>query len=427
MLIKNAKIVTPSGIISGEILIEGEKIAAVGKAIKARGEEKLNLRGKLVIPGIVDMHVHMRDFTERHKEDLTSGSRAALAGGVTTFFEMPNTRPAITTASTYQRRLALANRKSLVDFGIYFGVTKENLPELAKLSPKACKIYLDGTLGSVDYTTVEEALKIASFVAVHAEDGATIARNMKKIKSVGNDFTKHCEIRSPEAEALAVERIAQIAARLKKRVHICHISTMKALNYLNEHTTCEVTPHHLLLTRKALAEMGSYAKTNPPLRSAGDVAALWSALKEGRISCIASDHAPHSLADKDDSPLEAASGIPNLETMLPLLLTMVNRGRLSVSELVKLCCEAPAKLLGLENKGSILPGKDADLVVVDMRRECMVSAEDFHSKAKYSPFEGWRLRGAVDTVLLRGEIAYQDEDFLVKPGYGKPALGLLSH
>ena len=424
MLLKNAKIALPSGIISGEILIDGEKIAAVGKTLKARGEEKLNLRGRLVIPGLVDIHVHMRDFSERRKEDLITGSRAALAGGVTTFFEMPNTKPAITSASVYRQRLALANRKSLADFGIYFGVTAENLLELKKLSPPACKLYMDGTLGEVDYSTVEEVLKTASFVAVHAEDSATIERSMAKARGAGDDFTRYCEVRPPEAERIAVARIARIAAGLKKRVHICHISTAEALDYLNEHTTCEVTPHHLLLTRKALSEHGSYAKTNPPLRSSKDVAALWQALREGRITCIASDHAPHSQADKDGDVLSAAAGIPNLDVMLPLLLTMVNRGRITLQQLLRLCCEAPTELLNLESKGSITSGKDADLVVVDMRREGVVSAEDFHSKAKYSPFDGWRLRGGVEMVILRGEVAYQDEDFLVKPGYGKPVLPL---
>ena len=424
MLLKNAKIALPSGIISGEILIDGEKIAAVGKTLKARGEEKLNLRGGLVIPGLVDIHVHMRDFSERRKEDLITGSRAALAGGVTTFFEMPNTKPPITSASVYRQRLALANRKSLADFGIYFGVTAENLLELKKLSPPACKLYMDGTLGEVDYSTVEEVLKTASFVAVHAEDSATIERSMAKARGAGDDFTRYCEVRPPEAERIAVARIARIAAGLKKRVHICHISTAEALDYLNEHTTCEVTPHHLLLTRKALSEHGSYAKTNPPLRSSKDVAALWQALREGRITCIASDHAPHSQADKDGDVLSAAAGIPNLDVMLPLLLTMVNRGRITLQQLLRLCCEAPTELLNLESKGSITSGKDADLVVVDMRREGVVSAEDFHSKAKYSPFDGWRLRGGVEMVILRGEVAYQDEDFLVKPGYGKPVLPL---
>ncbi len=426
MLLKNAKLALSSGITTGEILIQEGKIAAVGKALRARGEEKLNLKGKLVIPGVVDIHVHLRDFAEKRKEDITSGSKAALAGGVTTFFEMPNTKPPVTSAATYHRRLMLAKRRSLVDFGIYFGVTGGNLQELRKLSPHACKLYLDGTLGSVDYSAVEEALKAASFVAVHAEDSEVIKRSLAKVKSADEDFTRYCEVRPPEAESVAVARIARIAARLKKRVHICHLSTAEALRHLNEYTTCEVTPHHLLLTRKALAEHGSYAKTNPPLRSSKDVAALWQALKEGRVTCIASDHAPHALADKDGDFLSAAAGIPNLEIMLPLLLTMVNRGRLTITQLIKLCCEAPAELLGIESKGSIAAGKDADLVVVDMRREGVVSAEEFHSKAKYSPFEGWRLRGGVEIVLLRGEIAYQDEDFLVKPGYGKPVLPLPS-
>ncbi len=424
MLIKNAKIATPGGIVSGEMLIEGEKIAAVGKSVKARGEEKLNLRGKLVLPGMVDIHVHMRDFSERSKEDLTTGSRAAIAGGVTTFFEMPNTRPAITSASVYRRRLALASRRSLADFGIYFGVTAENLPELKKFSPPACKLYLDGTLGEVGYSTLEEALRLASFLAVHAEDAATIQRNLKRLRGGEDDCTLHARVRSPEAEAVAVAKAAGIAARVKRMVHICHISTAKALRHLNEYTTCEATPHHLFLTEKALREQGSYAKTNPPLRSASDVAALWQALGSGKITCIASDHAPHTLADKGSSALEAAAGIPNLDLMLPLLLTAMSKGKLSIQRLIKLCCSAPSRLMGLEHKGAIAPGKDADLVVVNLRREQVVSAEEFHSKAKYTPFEGWKLRGAVERVFLRGELVYQEEDFLIKPGFGKPALPL---
>lgn len=422
MLLKNAKIATPRGVISGDVLIEGEKIVAVGKSIAGRGEEKLNLRGKLLMPGVVDIHTHMRDFGERHKEDLTTGSKAALAGGVTTFVEMPNTKPPLVSTSTYRRRLALAARKSLVDFWAYFGLTHDNLDELAKLSPRVCKIYLDGTLGKVDYSTVEEALKRTSFLAVHAEDSATIEQGMARAKGAGNDFTRYCELRPPEAEVRAVREVASIARRLKRRVHICHISTARALEHLNEYTTCEVAPHHLLLTKKALSKLGSYAKTNPPLRSASDVAALWRALRDGRVSCIASDHAPHSLADKEGDVLTAAAGIPGVETMLPLLLTMVNRGKLSLEELVALCCEAPAKLLGLAQKGAIATGKDADLVVVDLRREHAVSAEEFHSRAKYTPFQGWKLRGGVELIILRGEVAYQEEDFLVRPGYGRPAL-----
>ncbi|NOZ58053.1 MAG: dihydroorotase family protein [Euryarchaeota archaeon] len=419
MLVKNAKIATPGGIVRGSILIEEEKIAAVGRSISARGKEKLNLRGKLVLPGLVDIHVHMRDFREGYKEDLTSGSRAALAGGVTSFLEMPNTQPPVVSAALHRRRLELAARRSLVDFWTYFGVTGDNLEELTRISPRVCKLYLDGTLGEVDYSTLEEALRLADFLAVHAEDRAIIEGRMKSLRS-GDDFALYSEARPPEAEVTAVRRVASIAAGLRRRVHLCHLSTAGALEHLNEYTTCEVTPHHLLLTERALSEHGSLAKTNPPLRSPADTAALWQALRRGAVSCIASDHAPHAPEDKEGSVLEAAAGIPGLETMLPLLLTMVYRHRLSLEQLVRACCEAPARLLGIEHKGAVLPGRDADLVVVDMHREHRVRAEEFHSRAKYSPFEGWKLRGGVEMVILRGEVAYQEDDFLIRPGYGKP-------
>jgi dihydroorotase len=397
-----------------DILIEGEKIKEVGVGL--RGDEIFNLRGKLVIPGVIDLHVHMRDFSQKYKEDFTSGSKAALAGGVTTFVDMPNSSPPVIDAKTFRRRLEEAGRKSLIDFGINFGVVTDNSRFLKDIRPSFCKIYMDGTLGEIDDETLRNAIRRCPKTAVHAEDINVIKENIEKFKGKEvSDF--HLKIRGPEAEEKAIKKIASLTASLNKSVHICHISLRKSLEYLNENVTCEVTPHHLLLTNKELKEKGGIAKTNPPLRSQSDTNALMGALKNRRIDIVASDHAPH-LEDEKEDEVSAPPGIPNLDIMLKLFLTLVNKKVLTLSDIVRTMCENPARLLGLK-KGEIKKDNYADLVILDLEKESKIEVEEFYSKAKYSPFEGWRTKGCPEVVFIRGEIAFEDEDFIVKRGYGK--------
>ncbi len=405
MLIKNCRIFSPEGFVEGDILIEGERIIRVGKNIKAHGEEVINARGKAVIPGIIDVHVHLRDFTQRYKESIISGTKAALAGGVTSLMEMPNTKPSITSDEVIERRLKLLKRRAMCDFAVYSGVTEGNVKE------RLSKIYLDGTLGRVSDSLLEEAVSKAKLLAVHAEDLEIIERNKER-------YREHFRIRSPEAEARAVRKVSHLAERYRKKVHICHLSTGDSLKFLNNYTTSEVTPHHLFLSKKHLEALGEIAKTNPPLRTARDNEALWRALKEGRVDIIASDHAPHSLEEKlGEAP---PSGVPGLETTLKLLLTMANKRFISLSDVVKWCSYKPAEIFGLEEKGSLEPGKHADILILDMKKEGEIEPEEFYSKAKYSPFESWRYRGDVERVILRGQVVYENGEIVAKPGYGEP-------
>jgi dihydroorotase len=415
MLLKNCKIIGPAERVSGDILIEGEKIVKIGKNL--RGDESIDVKGRPVIPGIVDVHVHMRDFKGSNKEDFYSGSRAALAGGVTTFIDMPNSNPPVVDAKTFKTRIEEAKRKSVADFGINFGITQDNLQEFDSISPTACKIYLDGTLGKLDDETIENTIKKCIVPAFHAEDAETIERNTKYITD--GDFLLHGQIREPRAEEIAVKKVADMATKLEKRVHICHISSRKALVHLNNYTTSEATPHHLLLTETDLKEKKGIAKTNPPLRSHLDLRSLWDALKSGRINIIASDHAPHKESEKEAGALEAPSGIPNLDVMSRLFLTLVNKGTLSLFDMVRLMCSNPTKIFGIGHKGEIAVGKDADILILDMDEKGKIDASEFYSKAKYSPFDGWKTQGLVDTVILRGEVAYEDGDFNIKKGHGK--------
>lgn len=415
MLLSNCRIVGSGGITKGDILIEGEKIVKLGNNLKS--DETIDVKGRLVMPGIVDVHVHMRDFKESKKEDFYSGSRAAIANGITTYVDMPNSNPPVIDSKTFKMRVEEASRKSLADFGINFGITPDNLGELGKISPTACKIYMDGALGEIDDAMLENTIRNCDVPAIHAEDANTIKRNKSYIKD--GDFLAHGQIREPRAEEIAVKKVANIAQKLEKMVHICHITCSKGLAQLNNFTTSEVTPHHLLLTDTDLKEKKGIAKTNPPLRSHLDLRLLWDALRAGRIQVIASDHAPHIEQEKEKGALEAPSGIPNLDVMSKLFLTLVNKGTIPLPALATLMCTNPAKIFNIEQKGEIAVGKDADILILDMEEKGKIDPSEFYSKAKYSPFEGWKTKGSVDTVILRGEVAYEDNDFNIKKGFGK--------
>lgn len=417
MFIENCKIVTPAGIIPRNIQIEDGKILKIGKSLKVSGES-IDAEGRPVIPGLVDVHVHMRDFDQKNKEDLVSGSMAALRGGVTTFLEMPNTSPPVTEKKTFIKRVKLAEKKSLVDFGQYFGITSENLGEIDGVRPSGYKIYLDGGLGEIPDNILEEAILKCNHLAVHAEDSGIIRKNFESAQD-SDDFSMHGNIRSPLAEENAVQKVCEIANRLGKPVHICHLSSMGSLGHLNNYTTCEVTPHHLFLTDKELKEWGGPAKTNPPLRTKLDNQELFSALKKGRINFIASDHAPHTVAEKEGSLFQAPSGMPILDFMLRLFLTQVGRGTMSLVELVRFLSYNPSQVFSIKSKGEIVPGKDADLLFLDMKKEGKIDVDEFYSKAKFSPFDGWKTVGDMDTAIVRGEVVFEDGEITGKKGFGK--------
>ncbi len=413
MLLKNCKIVTPKRQFLADILVEEGKIADIGMDL--HGKDVIDIRGKPVIPGMVDIHVHMRDFQQRHKEDFVTGSEAALAGGVTTFIDMPNTLPPITDERTLERRLRDADAKSHVDFGVNFGITPSNLESAKSAKPNAYKIYMDGTLGEIRADHLQEIFRgVEGLLAFHAEDGSLISKNPIE------EFIDHARARGPPAELAAVEKLCSLARRYKKRIHLCHLSLGDSLNYLNEYTTCEVTPHHLFLDEGYLEEVEGFAKTNPPLRKAAEPKALLLALKAGRINAVASDHAPHTVSEKDAGPNEAPSGIPNLEVTLRLLLDLVNRGVITLNRLVEVACENPARIYGLR-KGKLEIGYDADLLVLDLKKNVRIESDEFRSKAKYTPFEGRKVMGDVRQVFLRGEIAYEDGDVAVSKGFGARA------
>lgn len=406
MLLKDGRIFGSQGFIQGDILVEGEKIARVGKRIGVKGEKVVNLRGKAVLPGMVDAHVHLRDFRQKLKEDVSSGTRAALAGGVTSVMEMPNTDPAITSPGIMERRARLLERKACCDYTTYMGIVSNTPLEDIKLG----KAYLDGTLGEVNDELLERAVVQVGRLSVHAESQRVIRENSRR-------FREHGKVRASEAEVGAVKKLASLAEKYGRKLHLCHLSSRDSLGYLNPYTSSEVTPHHLLLNSRHHKALGSIAKTNPPLRGPSDNRALWEALRTGKVDVIASDHAPHREEEKEEP--NPPSGVPNLEVTLRLLLTMVNRGAISLPQVVKWYSENPSRLWGIEKKGSLEEGKNADILVLDMKKEGKIEPREFYSRARYSPFGGWKFKGEVERVYLRGKLAFEEGEVVSRPGGGK--------
>lgn len=422
LLLKSMKIITSEGLIEGDLGISDGKIAQIGKITESATEEK-DCKGFFILPGAIDMHVHFRDpgFTE--KEDFKTGSSAAAAGGVTTVCDMPNTDPPTLTVKDFEEKLAIAREKSVVNFGLYMGFDGHNFEEIKKARSFPCfagvKIYLGSSTGNLlvqDLAVVEELFKLGVFVIVHAEDENIIRENSEKYLAVEKsgvvDPSVHSLIRSPSAAREAVKTILHLAKKCSAQIHITHVSTVEEIEELqkfkNELVSADCTPHHLFLTQSAYADRGNFVKINPPLRTNKDRQALWRALHEGIIQAIASDHAPHTKEEKEQPYLDAPSGVPGVETMLPLLLDAVNHGQATLEEIVKWTSENPAKLLDFKNKGRIEIGADADLIVVDMNSEQEIAGPTHKLKTKcnWSPFSGWKLKGWPILTIINGKIVF---------------------
>lgn len=414
--IRNGTLITPEEISRKDILIEGETITAVGPELQTPpSTHTVDADGLLVFPGLIDPHVHLREPGSEHKEDLLSGTRAALAGGFTTVLAMPNTHPALTDRETLAQALALAASKAVCDVGFFVGATADNAEQAAELgNVVGLKLYMGSSTGSL--LVADLAGQAAHFerysgvVAVHAEDEEAVAH-----------FAKLGQRRPPICASLAVSRAIALAERFGTRLHICHVSTAHELALIRDakargvKVTCEVTPHHLFLTAEDETRLGALGQTNPPLRAQKDVDALRENLDV--VDCIATDHAPHTLEEKRGPT--PPSGVPGLETALPLMLTAALEDRLPLAEIARLMAQGPAYVFGLGCKGSIAPGYDADLTLVDAEVERAIGEQPMQTKCGWSPFEGHKVKGYVKQVFLRGKVVYADEEILAAPGYGQ--------
>ena len=436
MVLINTKILFQGKLISAGIAIENGKIIKIAKDSNLPSASKIiNLNGHITLPGLIDSHVHLRDQQLAYKEDFITGTSAAAVGGVTLVMDMPNNKPVTLDSLSLKKRMKIAEKKILVNTAFYSAFPK-NLDEIEKIVKAGAigfKIYMSNKVGGIDIDDdllILEAFRRAANegvpVAVHAEDYKILTKIQNEIKTKGrNETTDYMQAHPSEAEITSIQRILPIIRNSGVHVHFCHISSAKGLKVIMNAkkmglpVTLEVTPHNLFLTCEEYKRSGTLALTDPPLRTQEDISALWSALKQGSIDIIASDHAPHDLKEKKvDSIWDVKSGIPGLETTFPLLLTQVNKGRLLLSDVIKFTATVPAKIFHLKKRGCIAEGNWADLIVVDMKREYKIDSSLFVSKAKYSPFDGMDIKGMPIKTFVNGNLIMDSGKIVAKPGNG---------
>jgi dihydroorotase (multifunctional complex type) len=422
--ILDARISAGRDIVEASVAIEGGKILRIGKRNSMpRADDEINARGMLLIPGLIDVHVHFRDPGETNKEDWSSGSKDALLGGVTTVFDMPNNRPKPTVdLAAVEEKRKEAQKKSLVNYGIYAGVTESNLERIKDLAPKVCgfKLYMGETTGSLampdpglQKKAFEAVVKTGKVLVVHAEDHEINSKALEKNKTK-DDILAHSRSHPPESEIRAVGAVIENAVSYGTKTHITHVSTEGGIALIQNAKksgialSCDTACHYLLLNQTNTEVKGVQLKVTPPLRTTGDQNALWSAIEAGIVDVIASDHAPHQFSEKECGVWDSPSGIPSVGLTLPLLMTEINNKRLTLSRLIELTSQKPAVVFGIKNKGYILDGFDADLVLLDPKSEKQFNAKDSYSKSGWSPYEGWTLTGWPHSTIVAGNRVYDD-------------------
>lgn len=417
-LIKNAKVVLPEEILQTSVLLEGSKIADIDVAGQVDAEEVLDATGLHLLPGVIDDQVHFREPGLTHKEDLASASRACAKGGVTTFLEMPNTIPATTTRDHLEQKLALAARRSRVNYGFYMGATPENLSELtAACRTPGIKIFLGSSTGDllVDEQDVLERIfsETTLPITAHCEDEATVRQNAKRLATSTN-VSDHSKIRNVEAALIATRRALDLAHRHDHRFHVLHVSTAAETELLADHRgriTAEACPHHLFFHTGDYERLGTLVQMNPSLKSAKDNAGLWQALSSGVIQVVATDHAPHTLEEKRQTYPHSPSGIPAVENSLALMLDQVHQGRIELQQVVRWMCDAPARVWDLVDKGRIAVGYDADVVLVDMDQTAEIRNESQQTKCRWSPWHGVSLTGWCVRTWVLGRTVFNRGSF----------------
>jgi dihydroorotase (multifunctional complex type) len=440
-VLTNAKAYLNQEIVDCSIAIENGAILKIGKESQMpKTDEKTNLQNLLVLPGLVDVHVHLRDEGKAYEEDFYTGTAAAAAGGFTTVLDMPNNKPVTMSTKTLKNRMRIAENRILVNVGFYseFPYDLGDAADIIAEGALGFKLFLARQVGGLNigdneslhkaFTKVKE---LGIPVAVHAEDQALLMENEERLKRVNrNDADAFLKAHSESVEIKAVERLLDINAQTGARLHFCHMTTKEGLKAVIEakesgaNITCEVTPNHLFLSTADYERAGLMLTIMPPLRGESTVEALWKGVVDGWVDVLGSDHAPHALIEKSfGSVWDVKVGVPGLETTLPLMLTMVRKNRISLSHLVHLLSEKPAEIFGLRDRGALVQGKKADLSVVDFKRKFRIDASKFYSKAKFSPFNGWEVQGCPVKTFVNGLLVMDENEIVAKPRSGKVIRG----
>jgi len=430
LVLRDAVCVTPAGRIEAAIGVRSGRIAAIGDSGGWRAAESLSLSGLHVLPGLIDTQVHFREPGLEHKEDLAAGTAGAAAGGIVAVFEMPNTKPSTLTAADIADKLARAKGRAWTDHAFYVGAAAENAEALGTLErmPGTCgvKIFMGSSTGSLlvaDDATLRRVLANGSRrVAVHAEDEARLEAR-KAIAAAARHARAHPEWRDVETALSATRRLIAAAREVRRRVHVLHVTTAEEMAFLADHkdiASVEVLPQHLILSAPECYErLGSLAQMNPPIREERHRAALWQAVNDYTVDVMGSDHAPHTREEKARPYPQSPSGLPGVQTMVPLMLDCVARGLLTLERLVDLLAHGPQRLFGIVGKGRIAVGYDADFTVVDLKARREIRNAWIHSRCGYTPFDGMHVTGWPVMTIIRGRTVMR-EDSLLGPPAGQP-------
>ncbi|MCW3804224.1 dihydroorotase [Plebeiibacterium marinum] len=429
-LIKNITIINDGKAFVSSVLIEDDKIATIYKSNDELENADLVIdgEGKMLLPGVIDDQVHFREPGLTHKAEIMTEAKAAVAGGVTSYMEMPNTKPQATTHEILEDKYKIASEKSIANYSFYIGATNNNLEELLKTDPqKVCgtKVFMGSSTGNmlVDNEETLAAIfsKVPTLIATHCEDEETINANLKAFREkYGEDvpFEMHHLIRSEEACYKSSSKAAELARKHGARLHILHLTTAKEMDLLDKDMpiedrkiTGEVCVHHLWFSNEDYKKYGANIKWNPAIKTANDREALRNALKNDTLAVVATDHAPHTREEKQGTYFSAPSGGPLVQHSLVAMLEMVYQGIFSYEQVVEKMCHAPAKLFRIEERGYIREGYKADLVIVDPNANWKVAAENIYSKCGWSPFEGETFKHSVSHTFVNGHLAYHNGIF----------------
>ncbi|TQI72037.1 dihydroorotase [Gramella sp. Hel_I_59] len=427
VLIKNAKIVNENKITEGDVFIENGIIVEIAESISAKSPDVIiyDAEGTYLIPGLIDDQVHFREPGLTHKENIETGSKAAVAGGITTFIEMPNTLPQATTEELLEDKFSIAEETSYANYSFMFGGTNDNLAEIEKIDPKkvaALKLFLGSSTGNmlVDNEKVLEQIfkKSPVLIAVHCEDEETIQKNLEEAKAkFGDDIPieMHPKIRSEEACYKSSSKAVALAKKTGARLHVFHVSTAKELSLFNskkqlkdKKITAEVCIHHLWFNDQDYATKGTLIKWNPAVKTKKDQEALLQGLLDNRLDVLATDHAPHTKEEKKNVYTKAPSGGPLVQHALPALLQMHHQGKISLEKIVEKACHNPAILFQIEKRGFIREGYKADLVLVDLNSPWAVQPDNIYSKCQWSPFEGTTFKSRITHTFVNGNLVYKN-------------------
>ena len=416
---------------SVDIAISGGCIVKIGSLGKYEAKNIFKARGLHILPGLIDTQVHFREPGNEHKEDIESGSKSALMGGLTGFFEMPNTHPPTTSIKTFQDKLKRAEKRSWCDYAFFIGASPNNLTELPELSrQKHCcgvKVFMGSSTGSLLVHKIEhlnEILKnVSQKIILHSEDETRLRERKKIVTEKEGNVHLHPVWRDPETALISTKCIVELARKHKRQVHILHVTTEKEMLFLSQNkdvATVEVTPQHLSLKApECYDRLGTLAQMNPPIRDQRHWKALWKGLQEGVVTMLGSDHAPHTLEEKQKTYPHSPAGMPGTQTMLTLMLDHVNKNRLSLKRLVELLAINPHRYYKIQNQGLLKENFKANITIIDLKKRARITSNELHSKCAWSPFENQETQGWPIAVLLGGEWAMREKE-LIGVAKGQP-------